>query len=894
MPIENITLWCKQRGLSEEAIKEVELIRSSEPSRRVKSKVNNVSGFYPSKKMGLTIQFESRTVELAAIYEKEHNGKVIEYYDQPPSFPIKYQVNGRNCGHYYTPDFFVISEDWIGWEEWKTEEDLIKLSEKYPTRYCLDEKGQWISPPVQAYAEKKGISFKIRLSKEINWSYQRNIRFLEDYLLNEKLMFSPTITLKLKEYVELNPGVTLQILLSNENFNADDVYTLIALGELYVDLYDIPIPQYDLVKVFINKSTARAFGNVLNSQENCKYQPNLIKIEIGNKVQWDGRPWTIINIGETKISLIDDNSAVIDIPNSSFNEFATMGKIQGVQNKSNETNNNALEILRTACEKELKEANKRYSFICEILNGASLDTIPVPNRTLRNWLKNYRVAERKYNNGFIGLISKKHKRGNRVRKLNTTTIELMNEYIQNEYLNTIQKSKTTVYNLFVEASKEKGYRYPCFKTFCKEIDKRQEYEKVKSRKGRKAAYNKEPFYWYLEQTTPRHGDRPFEIAHIDHTQLDIELVCSKTGKNLGRPWATFMIDAYSRRILAGYVTYDDPSYRSNLMVIRECVKRHGKLPKVLVVDGGKDFQSTYFETLLACYKIQKQVRPGSKPRFGSVCERYFGTTNTSFIHNLIGNTQLMANVRQVPKELSAKNHAIWTLPLFAEYLFKWLYEIYDNMDHSVLGESPREAYLSAIAKTGERKFMIIPYDGLFQMLTFPTTNKGTAKVQPGRGIKINRFYYWSNLLYDPNIEGKQVEVRYDPFNMGVAYAYIKKRWVQLHSEYQIQLTNRTEKEIQIAFEELRQRKRIQGRNSSITAKQLVNFLCSAHDVERLQLQKLKDNEVKEALYVLEGGKSKEPKIEVTNSTLSKKQIVNLPKNKENTNKPRKRIIYEEF
>ena len=28
----------------------------------------------------------------------------------------------------------------------------------------------------------------------------------------------------------------------------------------------------------------------------------------------------------------------------------------------------------------------------------------------------------------------------------------------------------------------------------------------------------------LTGKTPRHGDRPFEIGHIDHTELDVEVV----------------------------------------------------------------------------------------------------------------------------------------------------------------------------------------------------------------------------------------------------------------------------------------------------------------------------------------------------------------------------------
>ena len=39
---------------------------------------------YPSRKMGVTIQFEDHRVELAGIYEMEHDATVLEYFDQPP------------------------------------------------------------------------------------------------------------------------------------------------------------------------------------------------------------------------------------------------------------------------------------------------------------------------------------------------------------------------------------------------------------------------------------------------------------------------------------------------------------------------------------------------------------------------------------------------------------------------------------------------------------------------------------------------------------------------------------------------------------------------------------------------------------------------------------------
>ncbi len=96
----------------------------------------------------------------------------------------------------------------------------------------------------------------------------------------------------------------------------------------------------------------------------------------------------------------------------------------------------------------------------------------------------------------------------------------------------------------MKLGEEKEVLIPSYKTFRVEIKKRSSYQQTQKRQGRRAAYKHKEFYWELNRTTPRHGDRPFEIGHIDHTELDIELVCSQTGRNLGRPWATFFSDAY--------------------------------------------------------------------------------------------------------------------------------------------------------------------------------------------------------------------------------------------------------------------------------------------------------------------------------------------------------------
>ncbi|MCI0621125.1 MAG: Tn7 transposase TnsA N-terminal domain-containing protein [Acidobacteria bacterium] len=107
--------WCQRLGIPEQTRTIISHIRSSAPLRRVGGGKSNVSGRYPSRKMGVTIQFESHRVELAGIYEMEHDAAVFEYFDQPPPIKLNYESpGGKPMGVLHTPDFFVIRDGEAG------------------------------------------------------------------------------------------------------------------------------------------------------------------------------------------------------------------------------------------------------------------------------------------------------------------------------------------------------------------------------------------------------------------------------------------------------------------------------------------------------------------------------------------------------------------------------------------------------------------------------------------------------------------------------------------------------------------------------------------------------------------------------------------------------------
>ncbi len=840
--------WFQRLAIPEQGRAAIHQVRSSDPARRVGGGHRNVSGRYPSRKMGVTIQFESHRVELAEIYEMEHDVDLLEYYDQPPSIKLDYQAaSGKRLGVIHTADYFTIRNDGAGWVECKTEEELVHLSGKNSNRYRLED-GRWRCPPGEVYAELLGLSYTVRSSRDVNWVYQANVQFLEDYFGDAGAVASTKAEI-VRSHVAAQPGITMDDLFATVAgcCSRDDVFWLIAQDRLFVDIRAERFVEPSKVKVFPDAITA-SIGNGAGFQRPPGDTAEYI-VAPGSIVTWDSRSWKILNLGQSTVSLLGEDQNISELPLLGFEALVKTGRILGARlNGPTVANPETLDRISNASEAELRRANDRYKRVCRFLQGnvSGSEGAPVPGRTLRRWVSRYRKAELVFGSGFLGLLSNIARRGNASSKLPEATTLLMNEFIDKDYETLKQKTKRTSWLALRLECEGRGIIAPSYKTYSLAIRRRPGLEQTLKRRGHRAAYAKEAFYWELDLKTPRHGDRPFEIGHIDHTELDIELVCSLTGSPLDRPWLTILTDAFSRRVLAFYLTFDAPSHRSCMMVLRECVYRHGRLPQIVVVDGGREFGSTYFETLLARYRCTKKTRPPAKARFGSVVERMFGTANTQFIHNLQGNTQITRCVRQVTKGVNPKGQAVWALKELQDHLVAYFYEVYDTMDHRALGQSPREAYHAGLASTGDRTHRIIHDAPETKIYTLPATARGTAKVSPGRGVKVHHLYYWCDSFQRPEIEKSHVEVRYDPFDAGIIYAFVENRWIECIGEYHHVFQGHSRKEVMLAAEELRKRRQNHFQGFPVTAKKLAELLKAAEITEGILKQRLRDLEVARA------------------------------------------------
>lgn len=862
--------WCEQLNIGDSTRKIIELERSSEPSRRVKSGLGNWRGFYASTKMQASRDFESGN-ELAQIKKKlEHNDAVLEYFSQPRSIGLEYLTKSNKpykCQH--TPDFFVIREDGAGWVECKTEEKLRSLAEQSPNRYVQREDGTWSCPPGEAYATARGLFYELWSSAEINPTFIRNIDWLEDYYTDPPPSIDRKIAKQILALVKAELGITYaDVLHALEGINPDHINILIATEQVYVDLDADPLGMPDQVHLFIDQTMASAYKQAKRiTPVPIPEGFQVIQVDVGTSVSWDGQYWKVLNLGNETVSLINQDKKLTDLPSQEFYRHLEDGKIIAAQTQPIADSQEGREIILRARPEDHLEAQARLEKIQPWLGE---DPPPYPPRSIRRWVDAYRKAKKHYGNGYIGLLPKQSSKNNQSR-IAPEIVEFTHEFLKEKHETKKMRRAQGLYREFKIACQahDPPFNPPSEKWFRAQIQKRSGYVQTLAREGSRAAKQQKPFR--IDTGIPRFGELPWQDVQIDHTQLDLECISSllsletcntssaiRTDINLGRPWLTLAIDSCTKRILAVYLSFEEPSVRSCLMVVRILVKRYARLPRRFTIDNGAEFDSIDFNTLLAYYRCDKRHRPPGEPRYGAPVERVFKTTNEQFIHELQGQTRLMRDPRKVTKSVNPKGQAVWTLAEILAGLEQWVYSVYDQRKHSSLGVSPQQAYEMGIALGGSREIRKVRDDSTFKLLTTPSPKHGdTRTVQPnGRGVKIEHFYYWCLAFHNPELVGTSVRVKRDPFHPGTAYAFINGHWEECSSQYSDFLNGYTEKEIQIIAEDLRQRKAIAGKQPDLSEREIVEFMRSMEELEGALLQnRLRALENKAVIDRIEGNRT---------------------------------------
>jgi hypothetical protein len=358
-------------------------------------------------------------------------------------------------GIWHTPDYFVIRSEAAGWEEWKTEVGLERLAETMPHRYLRDETGHWRCPPGERLAERFGLYYRLCSSAAIDWVLQRNLRFLEDYLALETAPVDLQSADAILKLVEEQPGLHLDALVGQ-----------LTNASVVDDIYELIARN----RIYVDLHAAPLA------------EPERVRVFRDADL---ARAYELVGM-----------------------QAPAKGHLSGEAHGQ----------LARASPAELREANRRYAILAPYLAGMPVGHSGTPARTIRDWLARWRTAERIHGCGFAGLLPRLSESGNRLRKLPEATLALIDEFVAADYETLKQKRKFAVYAALVRACEGRGVKAPSYKSFTAAANGRPRHEQVAKRQGPRAAAQLVPFYWELGLTTPRHGDRPFEVGHLDHAR----------------------------------------------------------------------------------------------------------------------------------------------------------------------------------------------------------------------------------------------------------------------------------------------------------------------------------------------------------------------------------------
>jgi hypothetical protein len=313
--------------------------------------------------------------------------------------------------------------------------------------------------------------------------------------------------------------MTLECLLSEtkDSVPDDDIYQLLAKRIIHFDWSAAPLVEPARVHVFADEQAAVQFSAAANG-DRIKVGP--INLRANGKLNWDGIPWTILNVGNSNVSLLGEGNQFTELPGFVVEELIRQGRLlySADQDRNEGEHPEVQTLLSQASPKDLAIANRRAELVQTYINGDLGQSPDALSRSERRYVSQFLRAKETYGNGYVGLLPRTQFKGNRTQRMDEESQKALIESIENEYE---VLSQPKIFSCWIALKKRRdaeGLTSPTYKTYCRQVRKRPKYKQTLRRKGRRAAYSTAEFYFTLDRQTPRHGDRPFEIGHIDHTE----------------------------------------------------------------------------------------------------------------------------------------------------------------------------------------------------------------------------------------------------------------------------------------------------------------------------------------------------------------------------------------
>jgi len=396
------------------------------------------------------------------------------------------------------------------------------------------------------------------------------------------------------------------------------------------------------------------------------------------------------------------------------------------------------------------------------------------SRMLRNWKVKIRLGAMEGKSMFQSCIPQTVKKGNRKIKIPADTVRLIKEFIK-ETFSTGKRlgmgAGHAAYRKYVRDHAPNGH-IVCPKTLRRYINRTNPEAIARGRGGQRAA-NAAQAPSPVE-TRAIAATRPFEIGSADHYLSDEYVIILETDHLfVARPWISILVDVATNAILAVWVSLRPPSRRAVAILLRRCVRQHGRLPECIVIDHGPDFTSVFFRALLAFCTVTPMWRPVAHGRYGAQVERVGGELRSRFHSLAEGNTVSKLEKRSISKSHSPEALASRSLSEFLSDLLRYV----EWHNETSLGTRPKapifllDEGLRHFSASGKR----VTYN--FEFVVASSVEEKEFTFDPQRGIYTGVHHHWHPDLAGLTGLEKKPAVRRDPEDPNKIYAVVNGNWI---------------------------------------------------------------------------------------------------------------------
>lgn len=782
------------------------------PSRVASNRYGNALLKYVSKKSGPML-LESRRGEFAGAILMDRDESVVGFAPQPQNIelPIRDEDGRLRTRVGYPPDFLLVRRTDFMVREYRDEAALVERMSKNPFQFYMDESGRWHYRAAEETFAALGLGYEILSNQTLPSALVNNSRFLEDYLAENSPPLADEVRLSLQTLIKELRSIPMRALLGEHGFSPDDIFKAVVDGVLYVDLAFERLDVIDELTLFCDEPTYRAH-KLLDSSRLAPVLPvpGTLMLRSGSQLNYGGVNYTVVLPGERDVSVRDDDGHIRTLPLSVIKELHDRQMLQGdgirseedvkgLANTSSEELARALERLDAVTTgQSAKYAKRTIARYGSIVGGALTDL-----------------------DALLCLVDHERDKGNRLPKLSGIVEELATKSIEATFNTPEKRTKKATYGDYLCLCEAHAKEHDIavmpmsYVTFCKRCD---DLESHRKREGKRSAYQKRAIVQLLDNAYPIHGVRPHEVCYVDHTIATIATV-GPDGVELGKPTLSIGVDGNTRQPRALLLTYDPPSTWTVLLILRDYVRRHGRLPKVLSVDNGKEFHSRELAFFCRMYTIDLRYRAPGMPRGGAMIERLIGATEEEVFAAMEGNTRQMRDPRLVTKSVNPFRRAVWTLTAVYGAVEDYLFNIRPDRIHPALGMTPNEYEQQRVAETGTRSHGLVRFDENLMLMTAPHAKRPFHKLCDRRGIWVGGQWYRHPAM-DTVKKGTKLEVRVEPWLYNVIYVQLNGNWVAAIGSNPRAFAGKCRREVEIAFKEQTRLSVVKANRASVSPKNL--------------------------------------------------------------------------